>query len=295
MNIHFDEQNRIFKIDTERSSYVIAVVDEEGCLGHVYYGPYIKDTDIGYRLRLEENPFVPSKNERDRSSFFDAFPTEFPGNDVGDYRESAVEVTDEEGHRAIQFFYDSYTIHTEKPGLSGLPATFGTAGSSMTLEITLKDPVLDLELVLSYSVFVDCEAVIRSARLVNHSGKKVVLNKLMSMSLDMDDEGYQMLSLHGSWARERQMEYRSIGYGKQSVGSVRGESSHQEHPFVALVRRNGKCLWISLYLLRKFSGAGREKSVRYAACQCRHPSKGIRVEFRARRELYSAGGGMCIF
>ena len=31
------------------------------------------------------------------------------------------------------------------------------------------------------------------------------------------------------------MERRSLMHGKQSVGSVRGESSHQEHPFIALL------------------------------------------------------------
>ena len=31
------------------------------------------------------------------------------------------------------------------------------------------------------------------------------------------------------------MDFREIGYGKTSVGSARGESSHQEHPFMALV------------------------------------------------------------
>ena len=55
------------------------------------------------------------------------------------------------------------------------------------------------------------------------------------MAFDMDCEDYEMLTLHGSWARERQIERRAIGYGKQSVGSTRGESSHQEHPFLALV------------------------------------------------------------
>ena len=235
MNIQFDEQNRIFKIDTERSSYVIAVVDEEGFLAHVYYGPYIRETALAYRLRLDDYPFVPSKNGRERLSFLDSLPQEFPGNDLGDFRESAVEITDEAGHHAVQFFYDSYVIHTEKPGLPGLPATFGTSGSGMTLDITLKEPVLGLEAVLSYSVFVDCEAIVRSVRIVNSSEQEIRLDKIMSMSLDMDDEGYQMLSLHGGWARERQMEFRTIGHGKQSVGSVRGESSHQEHPFVALV------------------------------------------------------------
>lgn len=238
MNIHFDEQNRIFKIDTERSSYVIAVVDEEGFLGHVYYGPYIRDTDIAYRLRLDSYPFLPSGNGRDRGSFLEAFPHEFPGDDVGDFRESAIGITDAEGHHAVQFFYDSYVIHTEKPGLPGLPATFGTSGTSMTLDIKLKEPVLGLEAVLSYSVFVDCEAVVRSVRVTNCSEKEITLNKIMSLSLDMEDEEYQMLSLHGGWAKERQMEYRSIGHGKQCVSSVRGESSQQEHPFIALVQKN---------------------------------------------------------
>ena len=54
----------------------------------------------------------------------------------------------------------------------------------------------------------------------------------------MDAEDYEMLTLHGSWARERQIEQRPVGYGKQSVSSVRGESSHQEHPFVALVSKD---------------------------------------------------------
>lgn len=57
----------------------------------------------------------------------------------------------------------------------------------------------------------------------------------MSAALDLPDEGYELLSLHGSWARERRMEFRKIGYGKQSVGSIKGKSSHQEHPFIALV------------------------------------------------------------
>lgn len=49
----------------------------------------------------------------------------------------------------------------------------------------------------------------------------------------MDDEDFEMLTLHGSWARERQIERRPIAYGKQSVSSLRGESSHQDHPFMA--------------------------------------------------------------
>ena len=38
MNITYNEQNRIFKLDTAKTSYCIGIVDEENFIGHVYYG-----------------------------------------------------------------------------------------------------------------------------------------------------------------------------------------------------------------------------------------------------------------
>ena len=51
----------------------------------------------------------------------------------------------------------------------------------------------------------------------------------------MDNENFSMLSLHGTWARERHIQTGELHYGKQVISSARGESSHQEHPFIALV------------------------------------------------------------
>ena len=101
MNIQFDAEKKVFKLDTANTSYVIALVDEENFIGHAYYGAKISDTDVSYLMRTAEPPFVPSKNNRDRSSFFDTFPMEYPGNGVGDYRESAVEVLDDNRHTAV--------------------------------------------------------------------------------------------------------------------------------------------------------------------------------------------------
>ena len=71
MNIAYDAAHRIFKLDTDHTSYVIAVVDEEGFLCHAYYGDKISDTDVAYLLRTGEHPFVPSRNNRDRSAILD--------------------------------------------------------------------------------------------------------------------------------------------------------------------------------------------------------------------------------
>ena len=71
MNITYDAAHRIFKLDTDHTSYVIAVIDEEGFLCHAYYGDKISDTDVAYLLRTGEHPFVPSRNNRDRSAILD--------------------------------------------------------------------------------------------------------------------------------------------------------------------------------------------------------------------------------
>ncbi len=238
MNIQFDEKNRVFKLDTANTSYVLAVVDEEGFLGHVYYGAYIHDTEVTYLMRTDEAPFVPSKNNRDRSSFLDTFPMEYPGNGVGDYRDGAIAVKDGKGHTAIMPLYRSHRIFDGKPALPGLPASFGDVDSCKTLEIVTSDETLGVEVTLFYTVFADADVITRSVRVTNHGAEPIFLTKVMSAVLDMDAEDYEMLTLHGSWARERQIERRSIGYGKQSVGSTKGESSHQEHPFVALVSKD---------------------------------------------------------
>lgn len=47
-----------------------------------------------------------------------------------------------------------------------------------------------------------------------------------------------LLTLHGSWARERGIQTQEIAKGFQGTSSHRGISSHQEHPFLALTSRD---------------------------------------------------------
>lgn len=49
-------------------------VCEEGYLAHVYYGNKVPDEDLTYLLRLDESPFTPATNDRDRASFMDTLP-----------------------------------------------------------------------------------------------------------------------------------------------------------------------------------------------------------------------------
>lgn len=236
--ITFDQKSRCLKLDTDHTSYVIAICDDEGFLGHAYYGEKISDADVAYLLRTEEHPFIPSKNNRDRLAILDSFPTEFPGNGVGDFRESAIAVRDKNNHSAVQMTYVSHEIMDGKPSLPGLPATFPGEEKVQTLAIHVADATLSLEGTLFYSVFEKEDVITRSVFVKNASDETIFLTKLFSMSLDMDAENYQMLTLHGGWGKERQLDFRPIGFGKQSAGSIRGVSSPQEHPFLGLVDHN---------------------------------------------------------
>ena len=236
MDITFLEKDRVFKIDTENSSYVMGIVDDEGFLGHMYYGDKLDTTDASYLLKTIEPQYTPSVNMRDRSSFLDRFPFEYSSNNVGDYRKSSIEITDKNGHTGLLLCYESHNIIRGKKALEGLPATFGTEKDAMTLEVILADKVVGVKAVLSYSIFEGLDAVIRSVRFENVSSDTVYLDKIMSMTMDMDQDGYKLLTLHGSWARERMMDFREIGFGDTSIESFRGESSHQFQPFMALVQ-----------------------------------------------------------
>lgn len=237
MSIRYDDVNRVFELDTDNTSYRIGIADDEGFVGHIYYGRKIRSQQCGQFLRTWEGPFVPSTNNRERCSFLDTFPTEYSGNGIGDYRESCIAVKTITGSRTTDLMYESYDIIDGKPELEGLPASFAGDEMVQTLILHMADKGDGLEVDLLYSVF-ECEDVItRSVKVRNNGDKDIRLTKVYSACIDMDDEDFEMLTLHGSWARERQMERRSIAYGKQSVSSLRGESSHQDHPFMAWMTR----------------------------------------------------------
>ena len=241
MAIYYDQQKKIFQLDTCHTSYLIAIIDKEQFLGHLYYGKKIRcGTGASYLLRLNEAPFVPSENEKDRSSFLDFFPMEYAGSGLGDYRESCITVLSKEGHSAVSVTYSSYEIMEGKPVLEGLPATFCQKGDSdcQTLCLHCTDDSLGLRIDLYYSVFEKEDVITRSVKVINQSSRDIYLTKVYSACLDLEQKDYEMLTLHGSWARERQPECSGIRYGRQNVGSTKGESSHQEHPFLALKGKN---------------------------------------------------------
>lgn len=234
MAIIFDREQKLFVLNTRHTTYAIAITDEM-YLCHAYYGKRAEGTNFRYLLKEEDAPYVPSRNRREKNSFLDMAYMEYPETGMGDYRESAYCMRSLSGHRASELKYKKYQIIKGKPGLEGLPATWGGEDECTTLQIFCEDELLQIEVCLQYTVFEEKDTLTRSVRVRNKGEEPVYLEKVLSACLDMADQGFEAISLHGTWARERHIQRMPLSYGRFQVASFRGESSHQEHPFLALV------------------------------------------------------------
>ena len=234
MGIKFNEKNKIFQINTQNTSYMMGILAGKHLL-HLYYGKKMEDMNVKYLFRANEGPETDHFLKREGLMFFEQFPFEYPAHGTGDVRDNCLRVRTEGGHRVCELHYDSYKIYKGKPSLKGMPATFEgkkEGQAAETLEITMKDDVLGLKILLRYSVFEDSDALIRSVVAVNEGDKKLYLEKILSACLDMDNAEYELSTLHGTWARERHIVTRKVTEGKHVVAAVNGETSHANHPFM---------------------------------------------------------------
>lgn len=231
--ICFDETKHIFKLDTNRTSYLIGL-SSDGHIGHIYYGERLAHPCGAYVFRTQECP-APDTNEGQKLHFLANFPQEYPTGGVGDYRESCLEILNEYGQNGAELFYVSHRILDGTPALPGLPAAYGSADTVKTLVLEAADAVLGLTVELYYSVFAQEDVITRHAVIRNSGSKQLTIKRALSACLDTDNRGYELLSLHGAWARERQQQRVPLMYGRQNLRSTKGETSPDEHPFLALV------------------------------------------------------------
>lgn len=240
MPIIFNEENRMFKLDTATSSYIIEIY-EENYLLHLYYGAKIPDMNVsGLKYKSGFASFSPSNINIDDWRFSpDVAPMEFSGEGTGDFRISAVAIRNADGNNSTDFRYKSHKIYSGKNGIEGMPALYvEDEADATTLEIVTEDKTTGVEAILYYTVFEKLGAMARSVKIVNNSDKAVDIERIYSCSVDYVDHDYDLITLYGKWGKERSIERRPLAHGRQGVSSKRGSSSHHQNPFAALVDHN---------------------------------------------------------
>lgn len=235
MNIIWHEESKQFHLYNNEISYVM-YVQPNGEMGQLYFGSKIHDRDdftylVNYGMRPVTPYCVPE-------AFFSLYNNrqEYPSFGTGDFGTPAFKIIDSNGSGVSNFKYVSHNIFASKKQLPGLPATYADEKEAMSLEIELDDELNEVHLFLSYSIFENYPIIARSARFVNEGRDEVILDRALSICLDLPDSDYEWLQFSGAWARERNLVTKKLDNGITAIESKRGHSGADENPFVIIKR-----------------------------------------------------------
>ncbi|MBP3238337.1 MAG: alpha-galactosidase [Lachnospiraceae bacterium] len=260
----FKDKNsgEVFHISTKNTSYLFRVLPT-GHLEHLYYGKKVNADADTVNCFMERRSFVSgnsvtvsedrytSKNNNDISTkngagegkteiSLDDICLEYSTRGMGDFREPMIEYLPEgesSGYTADFIFDSARLIDGNEAG--SLPCSYGADGY---LLITLREPVDHTTLVLHYAVYESCDVITKRAVFWNSGKKTVMLNRLLSNQLDLDNSYYDknicFTSFNGAWTREMAKHTTMLNGGTISNKSTTGSSSNFANPFVMVHPEN---------------------------------------------------------
>ena len=239
MPIIYNEKTREFHLYNQEISYIIKILDNDQP-GQLYYGKRLTHReDFSHLFEYAMRDMSPHAFEGNSTFSLENIKQEYPTFGCGDMRFPAYEIERENGSHVVEFVYKEHKIYNGKPKLEGLPATYVESDDeAQTLELVLEDTSINTRIVLLYTIYEAFPVIARSVRFECDSDEKITLLSAMSACMDLPDKDYEMIDLAGVWARERYVRRHKLDYGIQSIYSMRGCSSYQFNPFLALAREN---------------------------------------------------------
>ena len=230
MAITYIKEYNTFYLDGKNVTYAIWI-NEVGYPCHLYFGARITHDNLrhsrnmGRTSRTATNPGV----DVGKYSYQNYLP-EYAFFGTGDFREPAMVVENSTGDRICDLLYDSYEILPEKPAINGMPSMRG----GETLVLHLRDKISNIGADLYYTVYDDCSVIVRRAVIKNGGEDSCKLYRAYSFSMGLPGNDYNITTLHGGWACERNTETISMHHGVVSIDSKRCSSSDTLNPFMAI-------------------------------------------------------------
>ncbi len=235
-----------FRLDTENTTYIFQKT-KYGHLEHIYYAQLLSKEDSASILRQKRSIQVGSSvlyNKKDNIYGLDSMCLEWSDNGRGDYRHSPTEFKMPDGSFVTDFIYHSHELIDGSLSMNTLPSAYG---GDETLKITLKDKVYTIYIDLYYSVFKNTDVITRRAVVRNESEEPLTIRRIMSMSLDLPDEAFQIYTLDGAWIKEANLHKRPVSYGITMNSSTTGASSNRHNPAFLLAEADATENYGSVY------------------------------------------------
>ncbi|WP_308554766.1 alpha-galactosidase [uncultured Lactobacillus sp.] len=231
--------DQYFHLHNGKVSYLFYIMPNDQ-LGHLYYGK-----DLGKLTLTELNYLANHSNRGAEITEYDPKMKDFSLGDrmqeypvfgTSDFREGALDIKLGQEQIYSDFKFDHYDVTSGKKRENNFPVSYGK--NAENLIIYLVDNEHGLELTLTYTIFDDVSAIVRKVSIKNVSEQTYYIENIQSGVLDLPESNYDFLQLSGAWIKERHIKLRPLDQGITKVESLRGASSHQANPFVALVDKN---------------------------------------------------------
>lgn len=234
MGINYNNDFKTFHLKTKSTSYIFKIT-ETGHLSHLYWGRKIKSDNLEYFFRRKAFGSFCAETEGGNGFQLELTSQECATFGATDLRSPSLEFQYEDGTSATDLRYKSHKIYKGKKKINSLPHVYiENDNEATTLEVNLVDSLKKIEVILTYNVFEEFDAITRSLKIINNSDDDVNIERVLSVNLDFKSEDFDLIQLSGAWGRERHIIRSSLRSGSQSVESRRGASSHGQNPFIAL-------------------------------------------------------------
>ncbi len=237
MPIIYNKSSSEFHLYNGNISYIMKIL-ENNQMGHLYFGKRIRHRDsFAHLVQQRSHCHTAYVFEKNLKFSLDTIRQEYPAYGTTDFREPAYQIELKNGSRITDFQYIDHHIYPGKPKLHGLPATYVEhQDEAVTLELILYDKLIRGKIILYYTIFEAVDVVARSACFINEGTEDLYLRRALSMSMDLYDSEYEMLSLDGTWGREKHITNRQLSKGIQAVSSIRGASGPNHNASLVLKR-----------------------------------------------------------
>jgi alpha-galactosidase len=226
--------NNTFILQTENTGYIFRIT-KHGHLEHVYYGVRLagdisaSDIETLAPKRTAQAGSTVVYDREDNLYCLDTMCFEWSGIGRGDYRFSPAEIKMPDGGFVSDFVYESHSVKEGIIPMKEMPASHGTESECASLKIYLRDKVCNVTLKLLYTVYEKANCITRRAVLENN-GAPLVIRRLLSLSLDMPNTGFSLVTFDGDWAREAHRHDRLLQYGIFVNESRTGASGNKHNP-----------------------------------------------------------------
>ncbi|MDR2965611.1 MAG: alpha-galactosidase [Treponema sp.] len=228
--------NNIFRLQTENTEYIFRIT-KYGHLEQIYYGAKLalSGIDLNIDSLVLKRTAVPggsivAYDKEDQFYCLDTMCFEWSGIGKGDYRYSPAELKMPAGNFVTDFIYENHDIKEGIIPMKELPSAKGKNGDCASLVVNLKEKESNVKLSLIYTVYEKTNCITRRVVLQNNEKDKLVIRRLLSMSLDMPNSGFNLVTFDGDWAREAHRHDRVLQYGIFVNESRTGSSSNKHNP-----------------------------------------------------------------